>query len=670
MGEITINGRPITFEEESNVLEVIRKAGIELPTFCYHSELSVYGGCRMCVVDIDGMGVVGACSTAPRDGMMVRTHTRELRDIRKLAVELLLADHDRECTTCEKSGGCQLQRLATQLGVHEIRFGERDMSMPVDDSNAAILRNPNKCILCGDCVRMCEEVQEVGALGFINRGSNAMVVPAFEKEMGDVECVNCGQCMAVCPTGALVVKSETDRAFEALADENKTVIVQIAPAVRVAIGEAFGLPAGDNLLGKLVAALKILGVDKVFDTSLAADLTVIEETQEFLQRRQAGESAPMFTSCCPAWVKFAEYRHPEMLSNLSSCRSPQQMFGSMIKRYYADMIEANPNDLYVISIMPCTAKKAEAQRPEFVHNEVTDVDLVLTTQEVAAMLKEVGLDLGRLEVQALDSPFGFGTGAGVMFGNSGGVSEAVLRHVADHLAGEEKPVVDYPQVRGDQGIKPIRISVGDNTIRLAVVHGLKQAHQMIERIKTGEITVDLVEVMACPGGCTGGAGQPQPERRDTKSQRAHGLYISEKMTQLRKSRENPILQTLYDNWLGEPASPTAHDALHTTYQSRRRILGEEIALEPGEQLEVQVCVGTFCYLQGSYDVLSQLLSELESEGLGEAVNVRGTFCFEQCQGGPSVMIGDEIQARVTLERVPEMMETIRDHLSGTPKRLD
>ncbi len=662
MGNMTINGRQVAIENEENVLEVIRKSGIELPTFCYHSELSVYGGCRMCVVDIEGMGVAGACSTAPRDGMVLKTHTGELRNIRKLAMELLLADHDRECTTCSKSGACKLQDLATQLGVDQVRFGTRDENVPVDTSNDAIQRDANKCILCGDCVRMCEEVQGVGALGFINRGSAAMVVPAFDKDFGDVECVSCGQCMAVCPTGALVVKSETSRAFDAISDEEKTVIFQIAPAVRVAIGESFGLTPGDNLLGKLVAALRALGADKIFDTSIAADLTVIEETQEFFSRLEGEGNFPMFTSCCPAWVKFAEYRHPEILDNLSTCRSPQQMFGSMIKKYYAEKMGLKPEELYVVSVMPCTAKKSEAKRPEFAVNSVPDVDLVLTTQEVASMIKEAGLDMARLEVEALDSPLGFATGGGIMFGNSGGVSEAVLRYAADRLESEEKPVVEYGKLRGMEGTKLLTVEAGEHQLRLAVVHGLEEANALIDAVNAGEIAVDLVEVMACPGGCIGGAGQPQVKAPESRAMRAQGLYNAEKMTQLRKSQQNPILDTIYEGWLGEPGSQVAHETLHTGYHSRRRMIGEGISLEPGKHVDVQVCVGTFCYLQGSYDVLREMLSQLEEQGMTGAVDVRGTFCFEQCQGGPSVMIGDEIQSKVTIDRVPEMMGKIREAL--------
>ncbi len=664
MGKMMINGRPVAIENEENVLEVIRKAGIELPTFCYHSELSVYGGCRMCVVDIEGMGVVGACSTAPRDGMSLKTHTPELRDIRKLAMELLLADHDRECTTCGKSGGCKLQDLSTQLGVEEVRFGTRDEKVPVDSSNDAIQRDANKCILCGDCVRMCEEIQGVGALGFINRGSEAMVVPAFDKDLGDVECVTCGQCMAVCPTGALVVKSETSLAFDAISDEGKTVIFQIAPAVRVAIGEAFGLPPGDNLLGKLVAALRALGADRVFDTSIAADLTVIEETQEFFGRLEGGGNFPMFTSCCPAWVKFAEYRHPEILDNLSTCRSPQQMFGSMIKRHYAEKMGLSPEQVYVVSVMPCTAKKSEAKRPEFQVDSVPDVDLVLTTQEVASMIKEAGLDMTRLAVEALDSPLGFATGGGIMFGNSGGVSEAVLRYAADKLDSQEKPVVEYGDLRGMEGTKLLTVEAGGRQLRLAVVHGLEEANTLIEGVNAGDLSVDLVEVMACPGGCVGGAGQPQVKGPESRDMRARGLYDAERMTQLRKSQQNPILDAIYDGWLGEPGSSIAHETLHTGYHSRRRMIGEGIPLEPGKQVEVQVCVGTFCYLQGSYDVLRELLAQLEEKNMTGAVDVRGTFCFEQCQGGPSVMIGDEIQSQVTIERVPEMMTKIEGALAA------
>lgn len=657
MGKLTLNNREITFTDEKNLLEVIRNAGIDLPTFCYHSDLSVYGGCRMCVVEIDGMGVVASCSTPPSDGMVVRTHTARLQKIRKLALELILANHDRECTTCKKSGDCHLQDLSHRLGVDEIRFGHRDKHLPIDASSPSVVRDPNKCILCGDCVRMCEEIQGIGVLGFANRGSDVVVTPAFGKNMAEVDCVSCGQCAAVCPTAALTIKHEYDKVFEQI-NAGKTVIAQIAPAVRVAIGEAFGLPSGENNIGKLVAALKYLGFSKVFDTSVTADLTVLEETEEFLERVTTGSNnLPLFTSCCPAWVKFAEQYYPNLLPHLSSCRSPQQMFGSVVKRYYSEKLGVKPEDIFLVSIMPCTAKKFEAKRPEFTTNGVADVDLVLTTQEVVAMLKNAGIDFPSLDVEPFDSPLGFATGAGIIFGVSGGVSEAVLRYAAEKLgANINNGEVEVVKHISPEGITVLTAQLGDQTLKLGVVSGLANARELVDKLD--ELDLDIIEVMACPGGCVNGAGQPQSFNGDRRKQRTKGLVNAEKMTQLRKSQQNPSLMNLYNEWLEKPGSTVAHQALHTEYKPRRRLAGLGITLEEGAQTDVEVCIGTCCYLRGSYDILQQISKEIQTAGCEEKVNLKGTFCFEQCSGGPMVRINDTLIGNVTPEKVPELIKQI------------
>ncbi len=668
MAEMIIDGTAVEFTDEKNLLEVVRKVGIELPTFCYHSELSIYGACRMCMVEIEGRGMVAACSTPPEPGLVVNTNTPKLQKNRRMILELLLANHHRDCTTCEKSGGCKLQDLAQRMGVRQVRFGHREKIVPIDYSSPAIVRDPNKCILCGDCVRVCAEVQGIGVLDFINRGSEAEVSPAFGKNLADVDCVNCGQDASVCPTGALVVRSEIEDVFKALNDPTKVVIAQIAPAVRVAIGEEFGFQPGEVAMGQMVAALKKMGFDKVFDTSFSADLTVLEETHEFLERVQKGEHLPQFTSCCPAWVKYAEQYHPQLLSQLSSCRSPQQMFGSVAKRFFTRDMNIDPKDLVVVSIMPCTAKKFEGKRPEFTVEvdgvKVPDVDSVLTTQELARMIKEYGFDFANLEPEPLDMPFGLSTGAGMIFGNSGGVAEAVLRAAEEMATGQSTGQVKFSQVRGLEGIREAEVEVAGNKVRLAVVHSLSNAKALLEKIAKGEAEYHLIEVMACPGGCIGGGGQPLPNDTGARLKRRKGLYTVDKQQPLRKSQDNPLLQNLYTKWLDKPGSEVAHNTLHTDYGTRRRITGEEISLLTNGQakVEVSVCVGTCCYLGGSYSTLQELLRRVKEEGLGDRVDVRATFCLENCAGGPAVKVGDEILGGMDPSHVDQLLEIVKGKL--------
>lgn len=666
--EIEIDGRRVELGDEKNLLEVIRKAGIDLPTFCYHSELSVYGACRMCLVELENGQIVASCSTPPQPGMRVKTMTPRVQHVRKMALELLLANHDRECTTCEKSGDCKLQELAQRFGIKNVRFGHRDEMVPIDDSSLAIVRDPNKCILCGDCVRMCAEVQSVGVLDFAHRGSKMQVTPAFGKNLAEVECVNCGQCAAVCPTGALVVKSQVQEAWNLLHDSENVVIAQIAPAVRVALGEAFGLPAGEITLGKIVTALRRLGFDKVFDTSFTADLTVMEECSEFLERMKSGDRIPLFTSCCPAWVKYAEQYHPELLDNLSTCRSPQQMFGSLAKRFYAKELGISPDKMKVISIMPCTAKKFEAARPEFTVDGVPDVDLVLTTQELAQMIKEAGLVFAELEEDSLDMPFGFTSGAGVIFGVTGGVAEAVLRAAYELVTKDELGPVNFEEVRGLEGTKSATVDLGGTPIRIAVVNGLSQARQLLADIKSGRAHYDLVEVMACPTGCIGGGGQPVDKTGTAKQKRAQGLYRADKGQQLRRSTDNPLIQKVYEKWLDHPNSHIAHEALHTTYNSRRRIESKGIEFtqskQTEEKLEVAVCVGTCCYTKGSYEVLQDLARRIDEAGLSDAVNLRATFCFENCQSPGNVKIGERVIGNVTPKKSASLFLEVKKELQS------
>lgn len=667
MSEIIINNHNYKLDGEENLLQAIRNAGIELPTFCYHSELSVYGACRMCVVEVESQGVVAACSTAPRPGMKIKTHSQRIQHIRKMALELLLANHDRECTICERSGSCKLQTLAERFDIREVRFGQRDEKLPLDTSSPSLVRDPNKCILCGDCVRMCQEVQGIGVLDFINRGSKVQVTPAFNKNMAEVDCVNCGQCASVCPTGALVVKPERRDVWSAIEDEDKTVVVQIAPAVRVAIGEEFGGEPGEIELGKLAAALRRIGFDKIFDTSFAADLTVMEETREFIDRFKNNERLPQFTSCCPAWVKYAEQYQADFLDNLSSCKSPQQMFGSVAKEFYAKDLGIDPEDLIVVSLMPCSAKKFEARREEFTRDGVKDVDYVLTTQTIARMIREAGVVFDRLEVESLDLPLGFATGAGVIFGATGGVSEAALRAAYEMITNKELDNVNFDAVRGMDGIKEATVDIEGTEVNIAVVHGLANAKELLNKIREGETDYHLIEVMACPGGCVGGAGQPFPNDSDCREKRANGIYRADKMLQMHKSQDSPIINDFYEKHFDGLSHEKMHELLHTDYGNRRRISSEEIQLTGSgvEELTVSVCVGTCCYLGGSYELLQNLMKRVENNPeLNDKVKIEATFCFENCQGGPTIKIGDEIIGNLTADSTDEVLGKIEKKISA------
>jgi NADH-quinone oxidoreductase subunit G len=648
---VTIDGRQVPIEGERNLLELIRKAEIDLPTFCYHSELSVYGACRLCLVQVKGRGLMGACSTPPEPGLEVRTTTEEIRKIRKITVELLLANHDQSCPTCSRSANCQLQTLARQLGIQRVRFKPVHNPMPIDDSSPSLVRDPNKCVLCGDCVRMCSEIQGIGAIDFAFRGHQSAVTPAFGKDLGQVECVNCGQCATVCPTGALTPKSEVDAVWRLLGDPKKKVIAQIAPAVRVGLGECFGMAPGAISTGQIVAALKRIGFDQVFDVSFSADLTVLEEGNEFLRRKAEGKWLPQFTSCCPGWVKYAEQYFPELLPHLSTCRSPQQMLGALLKRTLPEQIGVPPAELAVVSFMPYTAKKFEAQRPEFSVDGVPDVDHVLTTQELAQMIQAAGLRFANLQPESLDMPFGFFTGAGLIFGASGGVTEAVLRYAAEKVSGEKLKSVEFEAVRGESGLREATVQVQGKDLKLAIVHGLRNARVVAEQVRAGKCSYDLIEVMACPGGCVGGAGQPITRSREARGLRAKGLYQADKMLQLHKSQDNVFVSECYAKFLGEIGGEKAHHLLHTHYQSRRRIAEDSLRLldTPENKVHMSVCVGTNCYVKGSQQLLHGLLHYVEEEGLQDLVDVRAAFCTENCGHGPTVTIEDEKLSQCTLE---------------------
>lgn len=563
MGYMTIDGRTVEFTDEPNVLAVIRKADIDIPTLCYHSELSVYGACRLCTVENERGKTFASCSEPPRDGMIVYTNTPRLMKYRKLILELLLAAHCRDCTTCIKSGECQLQSLAHRMGVGNIRFENTKEQYPLDFSSPSIVRDPNKCILCGDCVRMCDNVQSVNAIDFAYRGTRALVTPAFNKKIAETDCVNCGQCRVVCPTGAISIHTNTDTIWDLLADKNTKVVAQIAPAVRVAVGDRFGLPKGENVMGKLVNVLHRLGFDEVYDTSYGADLTVIEESEELMNRLETGENLPLFTSCCPAWVKFCEERYPDLAKNLSTCRSPQQMFGAVVREYYKDPEKSGGKRIVSVSIMPCTAKKEEILRPESTTNGKQDIDYVLTTTELISMIRKAGIRFENLEIEATDMPFGIGSGAGVIFGVTGGVTEAVLRRLREGHNRVEMEKIKFSGVRGEEGLKEVEFDYNGRTIRAAVVSGLGNANNLMKRIQKGEVQYDFVEVMACRRGCIMGGGQPVPVDPESRIARSKGIYDTDINTQIKKSNENPLVQSLYDGLL----KGKTHELLHRNFES-------------------------------------------------------------------------------------------------------
>ncbi len=553
-----IDDIPVEINGEKNLLDLIRKAGVDLPTFCYYSELSVYGACRMCMVENKKGGMEAACSTPPRAGMEIYTNTPRLRRYRKTILELLLSNHCRDCTTCEKNGKCKLQELASRFGVSQVRFENRAETPRRDLSSPCISIDRSKCILCGDCVRMCDEVQKVGAIDFARRGSKMTVSTAFDVPISETDCVGCGQCAAVCPTGAIVVKNDCEKLWKELSDPNVRVVAQVAPAVRVAVGEALGYPAGENTMGKVIAVLKRLGFDEVFDTSTGADLTVLEEAGEFVSRLESGGHLPLFTSCCPAWVRYAENRYPELLPNISTCRSPMQMLASIIKEHYG----YSSKRTVVVGIMPCTAKKAEAARTEFAVDGVPCVDFVITTKELIGMIRESGVVFSEIEPEAVDMPFGSITGAGVIFGVTGGVTEAVVRRLQSDKSVSSLRALAFNGVRGMQGVKEAAVEYGDRQLKIAIVSGLKNADELIGKLKSGEKHYDFVEVMACPGGCVSGGGQPFAPTGD-REKRGNGLYKADRLSSVKRSEENPLIMSLYSGLL----KGKVHKLLHVEYKT-------------------------------------------------------------------------------------------------------
>lgn len=569
MMNVEINGTPCSFEPGLTILDACRKIGVDIPTLCHLKGLNPSGSCRICVVEVDGArSLVPACAHPLTEGMKIRTNTDRIRDARKLIVELLIANHPQDCLTCSRSLTCELQKLAQELGAEpRPQFKERRV-YPIDASSPALVRDSNKCIICGRCVRVCEEIQGIGAIDFTKRGFQTMVLPAFNEDLANTTCVNCGQCIKVCPTGALTENFAVRDVIDALSTKGKTVVAQIAPAVRVALGELFGVDE-DNVAPLLVNALRRIGFAYVFDTNFAADLTIMEEGTELVERLTKGGVLPMITSCSPGWIKFIEHFFPHFLPNLSTCKSPQQMQGAMIKGYWAKRMNLDPRQVHVVSLMPCTAKKFEAQRPEMEVDGIRDVDTVLTTREVARLLKAYDVDLKICRPEPFDHPLGESSGAGAIFGATGGVAEAALRTAHKLVTGQEMADLNIEAVRGFTGIKEATIALGDLKLRIAVVSGLANARQVLQALEKGERQYDFIEIMACPGGCLNGGGQPTVFDVEALQKRLAKIYAIDAGMSLRRSHDNPSIKKLYADFLERPNSSIAHHYLHTHYHARQ-----------------------------------------------------------------------------------------------------
>lgn len=575
MINVTIDGIKVQVPENSTVLDAAKIAKVDIPTLCYLKGINEIGACRMCVVDVGARSLQAACMYPVSEGLNVKTNTKEIREARKVTLELILSNHDRSCLQCVRNKNCELQHLADQLNIREIRYLGSNEKKPLDDFSPSIVRDPNKCVLCRRCVSMCKNVQSVAVIDTMERGFNTIVSPAFGKSLNDVACVNCGQCITVCPVGALSEKDDTQKVWDALANKDQYVIVQTAPAVRAAIGEEFGMPVGSRATKNMVASLKKLGFDKVFDTNTAADLTIMEEGTELINRIKEGGKLPLITSCSPGWIKFCEHNFPDMMDNLSTCKSPHQMFGAILKSYYAEKEGIDPAKIFVVSVMPCTAKKFESDRPEMSGTGYKDVDAVITTRELARMIKEAGINFNEVSEEHFDDPMGDATGAGVIFGATGGVMEAAIRTAYRILEGEELENINICEARGIEDIKELSLELPKTGIVLkaAVAHGLGNARKLMEKVRSGEADYHFIEVMACPGGCVNGGGQPiQPasvrNEIDLRTERAKAIYEEDEASVLRRSHENPTIQKLYADYLGEPCGHKSHKLLHTHYTKR------------------------------------------------------------------------------------------------------
>ncbi|MFW6279251.1 MAG: NADH-dependent [FeFe] hydrogenase, group A6 [Bacillota bacterium] len=565
---LTIDDEKLEVEEGTTVLEAAKKMGIEIPTLCYHPDLTLHGACRVCVVeDLENDNLVASCVTPVVEGMRLSTRSRRARKGRRRNVSLLLANHPNDCLGCDRSGSCELQEIAHDLSIRtrEVeKYEGETRNHPKDKTGPALKREPNKCILCGRCVRVCEEVQGVSALQFSNRGFESVVTTAFDMPQSEINCANCGQCATVCPVGAIVEKNEIYHVWQAIEDDDKHVIVQTAPSIQATLGEEFGMEPGSVVTGQMVSALRKLGFDRVFSTEFSADLTIIEEGHEFLERLEGDKKLPHITSCCPGWVKFAEHNYHDLLPHLSSAKSPQQMFSALSKTYYSEITGIDPESIYTVSVMPCTAKKFEKDREEINSGPYKNTNAVLTTRELALMIKEIGIDLNHLPEEEYDELLGKATGAGTIFGTTGGVTEAAVRTVKEKLTGEPLERLNL----GFRGIQDVEIEIGDRKIKVAIVSGLGKAAKVLDEVRAGNSDYDFIEVMACPHGCVGGGGQPLPVDNSKKDRRSDGLASIDEAKFIRKSHENPMIKKLYDEYLDAPLSDKAHRLLHTKYQAR------------------------------------------------------------------------------------------------------
>lgn len=581
MKEVTlkINDISVTVPEGTRILDAARQAGFNIPTLCYYKDLTNEGSCRVCVVEVKGArSLVASCSAIVAEGMEVYTNTPKVLKSRKTTIELLLSNHEKKCLSCVRSTNCELQKLSKEYGCNETHYTGVKTPVNVEEYNAYLVRDNSKCILCRRCVAACKKIQSVGVIGANYRGFNTTIGCAFDRSLGAVDCVACGQCINVCPVGALSERDDTHLVIDALNDKTKTVIVGTAPSVRVALGEEFGMPIGTNVEGKMVAALRRMGFNKVFDVDMAADLTIMEEGYEFLERLQDKTAAlPMITSCSPGWIRFIEFNYPELLPHLSTCKSPQQMFGAVIKTYYAEKMKLDPKDIVVVSCMPCTAKKTEIFRENQNASGYPDIDVVLTTRELARLIKHYGINFNLLPDEQFDAPLGISSTAGMLFGATGGVMEAALRTVYEAVVGKEPPSLDFEAVRGTEGIKSAELDLNGKKVKVGVAHTLANARKMLDDIKAGKSDYQFIEIMTCPGGCVNGGGQPIVSSElinagvDVKKLRADAIYTADQKSKLRKCHENPVIKTLYSEYFIKPNSHKAHEILHTSYRKREKM---------------------------------------------------------------------------------------------------
>lgn len=566
---ITIDNQKISVPKGTTILEASKEAGIDIPTLCFLKDINEIGDCRMCIVQVEGKrGFATACIQEVEEGMVIKTHTPEIIEARHVMLDLIISNHDKDCLTCTRMGNCELQQLAAKFNIQAIEFAGERKKHQIDNESPSIVRDPNKCILCRRCVAVCKNIQKIGAIDCGNRGFESNISTSYNKSLKDTNCVYCGQCIQVCPTSALHEKESIDEIWTKLKDPDIHVVVQTAPAVRVALGEEFGMPIGTNVTGKMVTALKRLGFNKVFDTNTGADFTIMEEAHEFVERFKEGDNMPMITSCCPGWVRYVEINYPELTSHLSSCKSPHEMLGSLIKTYYAKKENIDPQNIYVVSVMPCIAKKYERQRKELSNNGLFDVDCVITTRELARIIKYANIRFDNLENSEFDNPLGISTGAASIFGTTGGVMEAALRTTQDILTGKDLNKIEFEQVRGNKGIKKATVCINNKNIKVAVVNGLGNAQRIMEEIKSGEADYQFIEIMACPGGCIMGGGQPIKNSKilsevNVKKLRADSIYSIDKNAKIRKSHENPTVKKVYEEFLEKPGSYRAEKLLHT-----------------------------------------------------------------------------------------------------------